>query len=90
MDTFDHIFQTLTPLKSEAQIILELDSGVFSLSQIREILGSIHFEIMDYKSLAQNQLTYLKIILPRSELQKVMLQLTGAGISKIMGLDAAF
>jgi|SaaInl7_200m_RNA_FD_contig_21_785144_length_316_multi_4_in_0_out_0_1 hypothetical protein len=88
MEPLDHIFQSLKPLASEAQIILEVTPGSPSADRVREILGPICNKLTEYNAFNTDQPTYLKILVPANALHEAILQLTKAGYSKIMGLDA--
>lgn len=89
METIDHIFQSIKPLTSYAQIIIELEPGNPAVEQIQEVLGATCVELKEYPALQERDSTFLKILMPARELQQAILLLTEAGFSKIMGLDAA-
>jgi hypothetical protein len=89
MEVLDHIFQSLKPLKSKAQILLEFESGKSSIDRIKESIISIDTEMIEYNECDQNKFRYIKIILPAEDLQTVILKLAETGCNKILGLDAA-
>ena len=89
MDTMEHVFHSLKPLASKAQILVQLDPHNSSPERIYELLKAFSIEPTIYDAVDLDHPAYMKLLLPKADLRRVILMLTEAGYHKIMGLDAA-